>query len=187
MVLWLLRAGRDVSISDVDVAWIAPPYALLRSVPDADVLSGSGCFGVPCDTDPRVHQRLWHFHWRIGTDCLNVPYDADRSPRKSNVRNCGHQSGSTWSAWFNTGVMFFRARPAAVDMMEEWRDTMAEIKGEAQAEIDELPVLQNLPQGVARDVVGEDEWQAEMLNSLVIAILSGFLLVFAVLCCSTSG
>ena len=55
------------------------------------------------------------------------------------------------------------------------------IKGEAQAEIDELPVLQNLPQGVARDVVGEDEWQAEMLNSLVIAILSGFLLVFAVL------
>ena len=133
MVLWLLRAGRDVSISDVDVAWIAPPYALLRSVPDADVLSGSDCFGVPCDTDPRVHQQLWHFHWRIGTDCLNVPYDADRSPRKSNVRNCGHQSGSTWSAWFNTGVMFFRARPAAVDMMAEWRDTMAEIKGEAQA------------------------------------------------------
>mmetsp|Transcript_24634 Transcript_24634/g.80370 ORF Transcript_24634/g.80370 Transcript_24634/m.80370 type:complete len:584 (-) Transcript_24634:721-2472(-) len=108
VVLWLLRAGRDVSISDVDVAWIAPPYALLRSVPDADVLSG--------------------------TDCLNVPYDADRSPRKSNVRNCGHQSGSTWSAWFNTGVMFFRARPAAVDMMEEWRDTMAEIKGEAQVD-----------------------------------------------------
>ncbi|MBU2033187.1 MAG: efflux RND transporter permease subunit, partial [Alphaproteobacteria bacterium] len=55
------------------------------------------------------------------------------------------------------------------------------IKGEAQALIDELPVLQNLPQGVARDVVGEDEWQAEMLNSLTIAILSGFLLVFAVL------
>ena len=56
MVLWLLRAGRDVSISDVDVAWIAPPYALLRSVPDADVLSGSDCFGVPCDAVPRVHQ-----------------------------------------------------------------------------------------------------------------------------------
>ncbi|WP_454598004.1 efflux RND transporter permease subunit [Qipengyuania sp. SM2507] len=55
------------------------------------------------------------------------------------------------------------------------------VKGEAQAEIDKLPVLQNLPVGVARDVVGEDEWQAEMLNSLTIAILAGFLLVFAVL------
>ena len=55
MVLWLLRAGRDVSISDVDVAWIAPPYALLRSVPDADVLSGSDCFGVPCDA---VHESI---------------------------------------------------------------------------------------------------------------------------------
>ena len=55
------------------------------------------------------------------------------------------------------------------------------IKGEAQAEVDRLPILQNLPQGVIRDVVGEDEWQQELVQSLIIAIISGVLLVFAVL------
>ncbi|MBX7501185.1 efflux RND transporter permease subunit [Qipengyuania sp. YG27] len=55
------------------------------------------------------------------------------------------------------------------------------IKGDAQKEIDALPILQDLPQGVIRDVVGEDQWQQEMLTSLMIAILAGFLLVFAVL------
>ncbi|MCF8883067.1 efflux RND transporter permease subunit [Erythrobacter sp. SN021] len=55
------------------------------------------------------------------------------------------------------------------------------VKGEAQAEIDALPILQDLPQGVIRDVVGEDEWQQELMTSLMIAIVSGVLLVFAVL------
>ena len=55
------------------------------------------------------------------------------------------------------------------------------IKGEAQKQVDALPILQNLPQGVIRDVVGEDEWQAEMMQSLLIAVIAGFFLVFAVL------
>ena len=55
------------------------------------------------------------------------------------------------------------------------------IKGEAQAEVDQLPILQNLPQGVVRDVVGEDQWQQELVSSLLIAVIAGFLLVFAVL------
>ena len=55
------------------------------------------------------------------------------------------------------------------------------LKGEAQAQIDALPVLQDLPLGVIRDVVGEEEWQAELLVNLTIAIVAGFLLVFAVL------
>jgi len=106
VILWLLRAGRDVCMSDVDAAWITPPYALLRSVPEADVLSG--------------------------TDCLNVPHDADRSSRPNSVKNCGHQPGSRWSAWFNTGVMIFRARQNAIDIMLEWRAMMDAIKGDAQ-------------------------------------------------------
>ena len=55
------------------------------------------------------------------------------------------------------------------------------LKGEAQAQIDALPVLQDLPTGVIRDVVGEEEWQAELVQNLIIAIISGVLLVFAVL------
>ena len=55
------------------------------------------------------------------------------------------------------------------------------IKGEADAQINQLPILQSLPQGVNRDLVGEDEWQQELISSLLIAIVSGILLVFAVL------
>jgi multidrug efflux pump subunit AcrB len=55
------------------------------------------------------------------------------------------------------------------------------LKGEAQAQIDALPILQNLPTGVIRDVVGEEQWQAELIQNLIIAIISGVLLVFAVL------
>jgi multidrug efflux pump subunit AcrB len=55
------------------------------------------------------------------------------------------------------------------------------LKGEAQAQIDALPVLQDLPLGVIRDVVGEEQWQAELIQNLIIAIISGVLLVFAVL------
>jgi multidrug efflux pump subunit AcrB len=55
------------------------------------------------------------------------------------------------------------------------------LKGEAQAQIDALPILKNLPVGVIRDVVGEDKWQQELVVSLIIAVISGVLLVFAVL------
>ncbi|ODT00696.1 MAG: transporter [Erythrobacter sp. SCN 62-14] len=55
------------------------------------------------------------------------------------------------------------------------------LKGTAQDEIDKLPILQNLPVGVIRDVVGEDKWQQELVVSLIIAVVSGVLLVFAVL------
>lgn len=55
------------------------------------------------------------------------------------------------------------------------------LKGEAQKQIDALPVLQNLPLGVIRDVVGEEQWQAELVTNLIIAIIAGVLLVFAVL------
>lgn len=55
------------------------------------------------------------------------------------------------------------------------------LKGEAQNQIDALPVLQDLPIGVIRDVVGEEQWQAELVGNLIIAIIAGVLLVFAVL------
>ena len=67
-----------------------------------------------------------------GTDCLHVPWDKDRSTRALPMKNCGHQPGSKWSAWFNTGVMLFRARPKTMEMMSEWRDRMAAVEGDAQ-------------------------------------------------------
>ncbi|WP_108789436.1 efflux RND transporter permease subunit [Erythrobacter sp. Alg231-14] len=55
------------------------------------------------------------------------------------------------------------------------------IKGDANQAIEALPSLQDLPQGVSRPAVGEEEWQKELQVSLFIAIFAGFFLVFAVL------
>ncbi len=51
----------------------------------------------------------------------------------------------------------------------------------ASEQIDALPIWDNLPQGVDRVLAGSEEWQAEMLQSFIIAVISGVLLVFAVL------
>ncbi|AYJ85627.1 efflux RND transporter permease subunit [Sphingomonas paeninsulae] len=51
----------------------------------------------------------------------------------------------------------------------------------ASKEIDALPTMKNLPQGVARVSFGDDKFQAEMMGNFIKAVLSGVLLVFAVL------
>ncbi|GAB5348714.1 efflux RND transporter permease subunit [Alteriqipengyuania sp. 357] len=55
------------------------------------------------------------------------------------------------------------------------------VSGEARAQIDALPALQELPQGVTRDAVGDEQWQNELVTSLMYAVIAGVLLVFAVL------
>jgi multidrug efflux pump subunit AcrB len=55
------------------------------------------------------------------------------------------------------------------------------LKGTAMEQIFALPTLQDLPTGVIRDTVGEDQWQQELVDSLIVAIIAGFLLVFACL------
>lgn len=122
VIMWLLREGRDVCMSDVDAAWIAPPHGLFHSLPEADVLAG--------------------------TDCLSIEWDADRSARKNSVARCGHHPGSTWSAFFNTGVMFFRANPHALEIAGEWRDRMAAVRGEGM--IDDQLTFNQLA-GTVRD------------------------------------
>ena len=55
------------------------------------------------------------------------------------------------------------------------------VSGTAREQIDALPALQDLPQGVTRDAVGEEQWQDELQVSLMYAVIAGILLVFAVL------
>ncbi|MGX7925036.1 efflux RND transporter permease subunit [Tsuneonella sp. HG094] len=55
------------------------------------------------------------------------------------------------------------------------------VKGPAMQAIQQLPIMQNLPQGVSNAPVGEDKFQAEMIDSFGTAVFSGILLVFAVL------
>ncbi|MFN6933876.1 MAG: efflux RND transporter permease subunit [Tsuneonella sp.] len=55
------------------------------------------------------------------------------------------------------------------------------LRGNAMEEINKLPTLSDLPQGVIRDSVGQDELQNELLTNFQIALVSGILLVFATL------
>ena len=55
------------------------------------------------------------------------------------------------------------------------------VTGDAQPKIQKLPALKNLPTGVTQLTLGQDKWLGELLINFVIAVVSGVLLVFAVL------
>ncbi|WNO53874.1 efflux RND transporter permease subunit [Stakelama saccharophila] len=55
------------------------------------------------------------------------------------------------------------------------------VSGQAMAQIHNLPIMQNLPLGVHEMTLGQAKWQQEMINNFIVAVISGVLLVFAVL------
>jgi len=55
------------------------------------------------------------------------------------------------------------------------------VEGDVTAKVNQLPALENLPQGVQKMNLGNQKWQAELLFNFAIALASGVLLVFAVL------
>lgn len=55
------------------------------------------------------------------------------------------------------------------------------VKGPVTEAIQALPVMKNLPAGVSNPQVGDEKWQAELINNFIIAVVSGIFLVFAVL------
>jgi multidrug efflux pump subunit AcrB len=54
-------------------------------------------------------------------------------------------------------------------------------QGDVFAQVNALPSVKNLPQGVQKMNLGDQKWQAELLFNFAIALISGVLLVFAVL------
>jgi multidrug efflux pump subunit AcrB len=55
------------------------------------------------------------------------------------------------------------------------------VEGDVWAKVRELPSYKNLPQGVQQMNLGNQKWQAELLFNFAVALISGVLLVFAVL------
>jgi multidrug efflux pump subunit AcrB len=55
------------------------------------------------------------------------------------------------------------------------------VEGDVWTKVKELPSYKNLPQGVQQMNLGNQKWQAELLFNFAIALISGVLLVFAVL------
>jgi multidrug efflux pump subunit AcrB len=55
------------------------------------------------------------------------------------------------------------------------------VSSDAWNKINALPSMQNLPDGVQRLTLGDQKWQGELIQAFIIAVISGILLVFAVL------
>jgi multidrug efflux pump subunit AcrB len=55
------------------------------------------------------------------------------------------------------------------------------VTGDAMPKINQLPALKNLPAGIKKLDLGAAKWQYELFLSFIIAVISGVLLVFAVL------
>jgi multidrug efflux pump subunit AcrB len=55
------------------------------------------------------------------------------------------------------------------------------VQGDAMEKVKALPLMQNLPNGVANEEAGQAKFLAELVTNFVVAVLSGVLLVFGVL------
>jgi multidrug efflux pump subunit AcrB len=102
---------------------------------------------------------------------LPVPTTSGGSVPLSRVAEIKFGSGPTTIQRYNQNRRIFVGADLAQDV----------VKGDAMKKINELPTMKNLPTGVSNAPFGEDEWQAEMMQSFMIALGSGILLVFAVL------
>jgi multidrug efflux pump subunit AcrB len=55
------------------------------------------------------------------------------------------------------------------------------VQGDVWTRVNNLPTVKHLPQGIQQMNLGDQKWQAELLFNFAIALISGVLLVFAVL------
>ncbi|QQN75470.1 efflux RND transporter permease subunit [Croceicoccus sp. YJ47] len=55
------------------------------------------------------------------------------------------------------------------------------VSGPVREKIDQLPIMQNLPTGISNRPVGDAQWQEELNQNMITAVITGILLVFAVL------
>jgi multidrug efflux pump subunit AcrB len=55
------------------------------------------------------------------------------------------------------------------------------VSGEAQAKVDEVPSLKNLPPGIEKVQLGMQKWMGELIQNFILAVIAGVVMVFAVL------
>ncbi len=100
---------------------------------------------------------------------LPVPTASGGSVPLSRVAEISFGSGPTTIQRYNQNRRIFVGADLAPDV----------VKGDAMAKINALPTMKNLPAGVSNAPFGDDEWQEEMMQSFMVALVSGVLLVFA--------
>jgi multidrug efflux pump subunit AcrB len=102
---------------------------------------------------------------------LPVPTSAGGSVPLSRVAEIRFGAGPTQIQRFNQSRRVF----VGADLGP------GEIQGPVMERIHALPIMQNLPAGVSNAPVGDQRWQQELIYNFIIAVISGILMVFAVL------
>jgi multidrug efflux pump subunit AcrB len=120
---------------------------------------------------------------------IRVGLNEDARQRLSTIRNLPVQTQSGGSVPLSViAEIGFGAGPTQIDRNNQTRRLTIGadlapglVSGQAMEKINQLPTLKNLPQGVSRLTLGSSKWEQEMLQNFMIAVVSGVLLVFAVL------
>ena len=118
---------------------------------------------------------------------VRLPDDARRDI--DNIRNLPVQTESGVSVPLSrVAEISFGSGPTAIERYNQERRIFigadlapGVVKGTAMDEINKLPVMVHLPDGISNAPFGSDRWQREMGINLALAVPAGILLVFAVL------
>ena len=102
---------------------------------------------------------------------LPVPIASGGSVPLSRVADISFGAGPTTIQRYNQSRRVFIGADLAANVL----------RGDAMEQVNQLPTLTDLPQGVIRDAVGQDELQNELVENFGTALISGIFLVFAVL------
>ncbi|MFC3099791.1 efflux RND transporter permease subunit [Altererythrobacter lauratis] len=102
---------------------------------------------------------------------LPVPTSTGGSVPLERVAEIGLGMGPTSIERYNQNRRVFVSADLAPDAA----------RGTVMSAINNLPIMRNLPTGVANTPVGQDEWQGQLIDSFGVALVTGILLVFAVL------
>ena len=102
---------------------------------------------------------------------LPVPTSAGGSVPLKRVAEIRFGAGPTQIQRYNQSRRIF----VGADLGEN------QLEGPVMDRINALPIMQNLPAGVSNRAVGNQRWQAELIQNFIIAVIAGIMMVFAVL------
>lgn len=120
---------------------------------------------------------------------IRVALDENARERLSTIQNLPVQTQMGGSVPLSVVAdIGFGAGPTRIDRVNQQRRlnigadlAPGVVSGTAMKAIDELPAMKNLPVGVNRLTLGQTKFQTEMITNFIIAVVSGILLVLAVL------
>ena len=120
---------------------------------------------------------------------IRVAFAKSARQRLDNIRNLAVPTQSGGSVPLHSVAdISFGAGPTQVDRLAQQRQLTVSadlapgvIESQALKQIDALPAVADLPIGVSRISTGQSKAQTELIVNMIVAVFSGFFLLFAVL------